>query len=156
MKILPGHLIATKAYIGSIPVTAIIDTGAQTSIANLALREALVGRKKNFQFTSDQLIDTTDTVGAGQGADVPPIRIGGINIRSAHITIGTDVGIFDTWNLADTPAVLIGMDALGTVDVLVIDYRRSELQVLVRGETPVQPFATLPNPDPGFMGPGPR
>jgi gag-polyprotein putative aspartyl protease len=132
MRVLPNHLLATPAYMGTIRVTAIIDTGAQTSIANLALRRAMLERRKHQQFTTDQIIDTTDTVGEGQGADVAPIRLGGITIRSAHLTIG-DVGIFEAWKLADTPAVLIGMDALGTVDVLVIDYRRSELQILARG-----------------------
>ncbi|HEY2590324.1 MAG TPA: retroviral-like aspartic protease family protein [Steroidobacteraceae bacterium] len=132
--LLPAHLLATTAYIGTIKVTAIIDTGAQTSIANLALRKALLERRKHYRFTSDQIIDTTDTVGEGQGANVAPIRLGAITISSAHLTIG-DVGIFEAWNLADTPAVLIGMDALGTVDVLVIDYRRSELQILPRGSS---------------------
>jgi predicted aspartyl protease len=131
VKMLPNHLLATEAYIGTIRVTAIIDTGAQTSIANLALRKALLERRKHQQFTADQIVDTTDTVGEGQGTNVPPIRLGAINISSAHLTIG-DVGIFEAWGLADTPAVLIGMDALGTVDVLVIDYRRGELQILPR------------------------
>lgn len=137
VKILPDHLLATTAYVGSIRATAIIDTGAQTSIANRALRAALIGRRKHYEFTKDELLDTTDTVGRGEGADVPPIRLGSIDIQSAHITIGDDVGIFDAWNLADKPALLIGMDALGTVDVLVIDYRRSELQILTRHLEPM-------------------
>lgn len=132
VRVLPDHLLATTAYVGSIRATAIIDTGSQTSIANRALRQALLGRRSHYQFTKDELTDTTDTVERGEGADVPPIRLGPITIRSAHITMGNDVGIFDIWNLADTPALLIGMDALGTVDVLVIDYRRRELQILPR------------------------
>lgn len=132
VEIGPQHLLSTTCYVGTIRATAIIDTGAQTSIANLALRQALLRRKKHYQFTADKIIDTTDTEADGQGANVPPIRLGAIRIQSAHITIG-DVGIFDAWNLTDQPALLIGMDALGTVDVLVIDYRRSELQILVRG-----------------------
>jgi hypothetical protein len=31
------------------------------------------------------------------------------------------------------PALLIGMDALGLLDVLIIDYRRNELQLRMRG-----------------------
>src|SRR6185312_14329872 len=104
IKIMSDHLLATTAYIGTIRTTAIIDTGAQTSIANLALRKALLERRKHYQFTKDQIIDTTDTVGEGQGADVPPIRLGDISIRSAHLTIG-DVGIFEAWKLADSPAL---------------------------------------------------
>jgi hypothetical protein len=140
VNILPDHLISMTAYVGSIRATAIIDTGAQTSIANRALRQALLARKKHYQFTEDQLIDTTDTVGKGQGADVPPIRLGNdITLWGAHITVGDDVDIFQAWKMDDKPALLIGMDALGTVDVLVIDYRRSELQILGRGETAESP-----------------
>jgi hypothetical protein len=34
--------------------------------------------------------------------------------------------------LTDTPALLIGMDILGLVDALIIDYRRGELQIRPR------------------------
>lgn len=144
VKVLKDHLLSMTAYVGSIRATAIIDTGAQTSLANLALRQALLNRRKHFEFTKDEITDTTDTTAEGQGADIPPIRLGSINIQSAHITMG-DARIFDAWKLEDQPALLIGMDALGTVDVLVIDYRRSELQILTRnggGGDTVDPFAS--------------
>jgi hypothetical protein len=34
--------------------------------------------------------------------------------------------------LTDEPAMLIGMDVLGLLDTLVIDYRRKELQMKIR------------------------
>jgi hypothetical protein len=37
--------------------------------------------------------------------------------------------IFKQWQLSKEPAILIGMDALGVLDTLVIDYRRHELQI---------------------------
>jgi hypothetical protein len=62
----------------------------------------------------------------------PPIWIGRAAIRNARITFG-EMFIFDHWKMNDEPAMLIGMDVLGLLDVLVIDYRRKELQVLLRG-----------------------
>ena len=44
----------------------------------------------------------------------------------------SDLHIFDTWGLTDTPALLIGMDLLGLVDTLVIDYRLREVQIRAR------------------------
>jgi len=44
------------------------------------------------------------------------------------VTFG-DMYIFKQWNLLREPAILIGMDALGLLDTLVIDYRRHELQM---------------------------
>jgi hypothetical protein len=49
-------------------------------------------------------------------------------VRNAEIVF-SDVYIFDHWQVRDQPAMLIGMDLLGLLDTLVIDYRRSELQL---------------------------
>jgi hypothetical protein len=37
--------------------------------------------------------------------------------------------VFRLWELENRPAMLIGMDVLGTLGTLVIDYRRKELQI---------------------------
>ena len=37
--------------------------------------------------------------------------------------------IFEHWGMVDEPALLIGMDILGLLDTLVIDYRRMELHI---------------------------
>jgi len=37
--------------------------------------------------------------------------------------------VFRIWNLEREPAILIGMDLLGTVERLIIDYRRREVQI---------------------------
>ena len=38
------------------------------------------------------------------------------------------------WRLTDEPAMLVGMDALGVLDTLLIDYRRHELQIRMRSQ----------------------
>ena len=40
-----------------------------------------------------------------------------------------DFEIFKHWKMTEEPAMLIGMDVLGLLDTLIIDYRRKELQV---------------------------
>ena len=45
----------------------------------------------------------------------------------------TDTAIFQHWELTTEPALLLGMDVLGLLDVLVIDYRTKELHVRFRG-----------------------
>jgi hypothetical protein len=49
-------------------------------------------------------------------------------IQNARITYG-DMHIFEHWHLINEPALLIGMDALGLLDVFIIDCRRHELQL---------------------------
>ncbi len=48
--------------------------------------------------------------------------------RDSGVTFA-DMYIFKQWKLTGEPAIMIGMDALGTLDTLIIDYRRHELQM---------------------------
>jgi hypothetical protein len=58
------------------------------------------------------------------------------------VTYG-DMRIFDQWKLTNEPVVLIGMDAIGLLDTVIIDYRRQELQIRMRGYQTVLPGASL-------------
>ncbi len=63
--------------------------------------------------------------------NLPRIEFGSLTIRNAHVTF-MDMRIFDRWAVAREPVLLIGMDIIGLVDQLVIDYRRGELQIKPR------------------------
>jgi hypothetical protein len=43
-----------------------------------------------------------------------------------------DMHVFKVWGLEDTPAMLIGMDVLGLLHTLVVDYRLKEVQIRIR------------------------
>ncbi len=58
----------------------------------------------------------------------PAIGLGSITIHDPGVTFG-DLYIFKQWRLTSEPAILIGMDTLGLLDTLIIDYRRHELQL---------------------------
>ena len=121
----PG-LLMVAGSVARVRVHAVIDTGAQRSIGNEALRRALVSR--HAQGTPDQIFDVTTHVQDGEMFESPPIEMGGIKIHGARITYG-EVRIFQHWQLTQEPALLIGMDALGLLDELIIDYRLRELQL---------------------------
>jgi hypothetical protein len=121
-------LVVVNAVIGDVPTKAIIDTGGQTTIANLALRAALNRRSVQFKGQPDQIIGATKDIEDGEILPMPAIEIGTIQIRDSGVTFA-DVYIFKQWKLLNEPAILIGMDALGLLDTLVIDYRRHELQM---------------------------
>jgi predicted aspartyl protease len=124
----PG-LLMVRGRVDRIRVHAVIDTGAQRSIGNEALRAALVSH--HVQGTPDQIFDVTTAVQGGEMFVSPPIVLGGIEIDGARITYG-EVRIFEHWHLTHEPTVLIGMDALGLLDALIIDYRRRELELRAR------------------------
>ena len=60
--------------------------------------------------------------------DTPAIGLGALTIHDPGVTFG-DLYIFKQWRLTSEPAILIGMDTLGLLDTLIIDYRRHELQL---------------------------
>jgi predicted aspartyl protease len=125
------RLLTVNAFVGSVPVRAIIDTGAQSTIGNLGLKDALRRQLSNRLRGRDEIHGATGDVQYGQGINVAPIRMGGLEVRDAHVTFG-EMHIFEYWGLGTEPALLIGMDILGLLDTLVIDYRRQELHIKAR------------------------
>ena len=73
----------------------------------------------------------TDDVQSGQDTAVPPLLLGPLTIQAPYITV-SDLHIFERWHMTAEPAMLIGIDTLGLLDNLVIDYQRMELQVRTR------------------------
>ena len=127
-----GRLLVVNAVVGGVRALAIIDTGAQASVANLALRKALERRMREGPTTKDEITGATGEMQVGEGLMISPITFGNLEIRSAHITFG-DMTIFSHWKLTEEPALMIGMDILGLVDTLIIDYKRRELMIRLPG-----------------------
>jgi len=123
-----GRLVVVDAVVNHIRVKAIIDTGGQATIANLALKQALLRTSPYGGAKPDAIEGATKDVQNGILMETPAIEIGSIQIQDSGITFA-DMYIFKQWKLTNEPAILIGMDALGLLDTLIIDYRRHELQL---------------------------
>lgn len=130
LKLTRGQLLSFEMKIGSVRTTAILDTGAQTTIGNHRLREALLRRIREGKEQS--IIGVTLDIAMGRSIPVPPIDLGGVTVRNMHVTFG-EMFIFDQWEMNDKPALLIGMDVIGTLDTLIIDYGRRQLYMRTRG-----------------------
>jgi predicted aspartyl protease len=122
-------LLIVSAHVGGVRAHAIIDTGGQSTIGNEAMREALVRRRAKG--THSEVIDVTNATQYGESFPSPIIELGSLQIQGTRITYG-DMHIFEHWHLIREPALLIGMDAIGLLDVFIIDYRRHELQLRTR------------------------
>ena len=124
-----GQLIIIDAMVGPVHTKAIIDTGGQTTIGNLALRQALAQHDIGFHGGKpDQIQGATLAIEKGELVATPEIKFGHTAIYDSGVTYA-DLFIFKHWKLTREPAIMIGMDALGTLDTLIIDYRRHELQM---------------------------
>jgi predicted aspartyl protease len=122
-------LLMFHAMVGNLRIQAIIDTGAQRTIGNPAMRDALI--RHHEQGGPVQIFDVTAESQTGEIFPSPPIHFGSIEILGARITYG-EMHIFEHWDLSKKPALLVGMDVLGLLDTFIIDYRRNELQLRMR------------------------
>jgi predicted aspartyl protease len=130
-----GLLLEVDGVADRSAVTAVIDTGASHTLGNLALYTALTRRSRNpaAPATAD-VIDATQTTESGNVRVVSPIVLGQISVTDTAVTFG-DFQVFGFWGLQDRPALLLGMDVLGTLKELTIDYRRHEVLFRTQGVT---------------------
>lgn len=122
-----GGLLIADARVGGIRCKAVIDTGSQESVGNPALRTALI-RHPPRRPPHAEVMGVTLEVQTGDYLQAPNIEIGDLIVRGAHITFG-DMYLFEHWKLTDRPVLLLGMDVLGHLDVLIIDYHMHEMQI---------------------------
>jgi predicted aspartyl protease len=129
-----GGLPVVNARIGDTRVIAIVDTGAERSLGNPALLAAsgLQTAAEDPQ-TRTRVFAATSQAIFGNLVATPSIRLGGIQIDNLRVVFG-DFEVFRMWGVGDQPAIVLGMDILGTTQALMIDYRREELRFLPQGE----------------------
>lgn len=135
LKVVEGGLLIADIRVGGVRCKAIIDTGAQGTIGNLPLKEALM-RHPPRDAKKAQVIGVTLDVQSGENLAAPQIEMGGLSITGVHIVFG-DMYLFQHWHMTDKPVLLLGMDLLGSFDTMIMDYRMKELQIrLTRGQLP--------------------
>lgn len=145
-----GGLLQVSARIGNIPVVAIIDTGSPRTLGNEALHRALL-RNAERPKNNARIFGVTRQVSNGDMSGAPTVYLGPAAIGRLDIVYG-NIPIFRIWHLEDRPAVVIGMDVLGTVDGLILDYRRAHVYILPhrgQGVQVMQTYSPLGSPLPG-------
>jgi predicted aspartyl protease len=130
LKLINGGLLSAEVRVGGVRARAIVDTGAQGTVGNLALRTALMRHPPSNAMHED-IIGVTLDVQGGDNIPAPEIDFGHMTVKGVRITFG-DMYLFQHWKLTDEPTLTLGMDLLGSFDVLIIDYNRRELQIRLR------------------------
>ncbi len=131
-----SHLLVVDVLIGRVSAKAVIDTGAPDTLGNTALLEAL---KRSARDAPDaEIVGVTLDVELGKRVPVPTIRMQNILIRGATMTF-SDVHIFRHWRMTREPTMLLGMDVLGVLDQVIIDYATRELHLRTRDAQARQP-----------------
>ncbi len=111
-----------------IKAKAVLDTGAERTLGNLALQQALNRGKKNREPVSAVVHGATPDIADGDVQEIKQANIGDMTLTNLEV-IFADFHVFKLWGLDKEPAMLIGMDMIGVLERLVIDYRRNEVSM---------------------------
>jgi hypothetical protein len=123
-----GQLTLVDADLAGIRVTAFLDSGAQDTIGNMALRDLAVTRYPLTPFRPIPIVSVTGQTIDAQFADLPGLRIGGLSMPSWPVAFA-DLHTFRMWDLVSRPAVLIGVDILSRFETVCLDFRRDEVRL---------------------------
>ncbi|GAA0640006.1 retropepsin-like aspartic protease [Brevundimonas lenta] len=118
-----GQLILTQTVVEGQGAAAFIDSGAQYSIGNNALRRAITARGDDGGRLS-RAIPLYGVTGQSLSADlarVDDLRLGGHRLGPTPLLFA-DLHCFETLELADRPALLVGADLLGRFRQVTLDF----------------------------------
>ncbi len=127
-----GHLILVDAQFEGERVWVIVDTGAQVTVGNNALRRRLERRGRLGAMHPMELVSVTGGSIMAEYSIARRIRIGGAEINSLPVAFA-DVQPFRQLRLLDRPAILLGMDALQLFDRVSFDFASRQVRMQLRG-----------------------
>lgn len=122
-----GRLVLTDAAVHGSRVIVILDTGAEVSIGNEALRRKLKRLGKLRESVPLELISVTGHQIPADYSSVEQVTIGGLRITDMAVAFG-DVRLFDELDLKERPAILLGMDVLGRFAQVGIDFPKRKVR----------------------------
>jgi predicted aspartyl protease len=116
-----GRMILSNANIGGMDVDIILDTGAQSSMGNYALRDRLRRRHRQYDYVPVLMRSVTGEQLAGEFTQIKAITIGGLTINDLPMTFADNFA-FTALKMEKKPAILLGMDALKLFDRVMVDF----------------------------------
>lgn len=123
-----GHLRSLNCRVDGVSTTCFLDTGAQISVGNSKLYQALLRENPGLRsLGSLPITGITGGVMMGEVVRIERIRLHSVNFSDAVVAIA-DMSIFDVWGLAQEPALLIGMNFLRQFQQVSIDYGMKEIR----------------------------
>lgn len=117
-----GRLIITKAKVDGVTTAVIIDTGAQSSMGNLALKKKLRARDRADVIATD----VNGNQIKGKLDFIRSLRIGKMQLSNLPIAFH-DGPAFAAMGMGDTPALVLGMRDLRLFDRVAIDFARRKV-----------------------------
>ncbi len=125
-----GQLILTNVRAAGLSLDAVIDTGSEITIGNLALRDRLI-RGNRDKFVTIPVTGVTGAKVDLQMAKIGELRIGPVVLRDVPMAFA-DVPPFKMFGLSNEPALLLGTDLLETFRRVSLDFRERKIRFQLR------------------------
>jgi predicted aspartyl protease len=125
-----GRLVVTEATANGRPLSVVIDTGAQVSIGNAALRRSLTGAKMLKDLKPVELVSVTGEKISGEYMFIRQLDLGGVGLKNLAVVFA-DAHTFKQLKLDKRPTLLLGMNAMRSFKKVSIDFASRKLRVIV-------------------------
>jgi len=125
-----GRLVVTEARANNRPLTVVLDTGAQISIGNAALRRQLEADNSVEAERQVELDSVTGDKLIGDVVLVRELKIGGVTMSNLAVVFAP-AHTFKQLRLENRPAMLLGMNAIRAFKKVSIDFANRKLRVVV-------------------------
>lgn len=139
-----GQLVLVDSLFGHEPIVVVVDTGAQHSIGNEALRRLVHADRTEVGGANSAIIySVTGQTTSGDWALISNVQVGGFGVNNLPVVF-SELHSFDRWKLKSQPALLLGMDVLRQFDRVDIDFARREVRFRGAGASNDQRYASRP------------
>lgn len=125
-----GQLILTHVRAAGLPLDAVIDTGTQITIGNLALRDKLI-RKNRDKFVTIPVTGVTGVTMNVELARIGELRLGPVILYNVPMAFA-DVPPFKLFGLSREPALLLGTDLLESFRRVSLDFKARKVRFQLR------------------------
>ena len=127
-----GQLTLVDADVAGIPVTAFIDSGAQSTIGNRALQKYALSLYPGTSTAKTVVLSATGQTAPAEMAELARLRVGGLVLPNWPVAFA-DLHTFQLWRLVDKPAILLGVDILSRFEYVALDFPRDEVRFRLPG-----------------------
>jgi hypothetical protein len=124
-----GQLTIAEAYAAGQRIGCFIDSGAQVSVGNMALRQAVKARTGDRGFEPIRVIlhGATGQETHGEVAEIPRLDVGALTFTGFRMAFA-DLHTFSLWGMQDRPAMMMGMDLLSLFELVTVDFRQNAVR----------------------------
>ena len=125
-----GQLILTQVRAANLPVEAVVDTGSEITIGNMALMKRLF-RGNRDKFVTVEVTGVTGVTIPLEVVRVAELRVGSITLRNVPIAFA-EVPPFEVFGLTREPSLLLGTDLLETFRRVSLDFKARKVRFQLR------------------------